>query len=118
MPEAPTPQRRSGNVPKEERDNNIRLIQKQKAQLRRDMAETFSSPAGRRSLRWLMEAGGYQKPNAIENQDGEMQIQSMLYNEARRGMYLALRQYIPLETLIAVENKGLGDDPAETDIFS
>jgi len=118
MPEATTPQRSSGNVPKEEQARQIQLILQQKAQLRRDMAEAFSSTAGRRALRWLMEASGYQKPNAIENQAGEMQTQSMLYNEARRGMYLAIRQYIPTEVLIAVENQGLGDDPTELDIFS
>lgn len=118
MPKKPS-QRRDPNAEQKKQENKEQ-IRKQRIQLMRDLSETFSTTAGRRTLRFLMEQCGYQKYNTFENgETGDLLVQSMLFNEARRGLYLDLRQFIPQEILIAVENQGLGDDPEEEiDIFS
>lgn len=116
MPRKPIQQR---HLNPEQKEKQKEELAKQRIQLTRDLGETFATSSGRRTLRFLMDQCGYQKSNTFENgETGDLLTQSMLYNEARRGLYLDLRQFIPQEVLIAVENQGLGDDAEEIDIFS
>jgi len=87
------------------------------AQLRKDMNETFATASGRRTLRWIMELCGYQRPSIIADPvSGNPLLDGTIYNEARRNLYLSLRRYLSQEILIPVENKGLEVDEAE-DMF-
>ncbi len=87
------------------------------ALLKKDINETFAPGHGRRVLRWLMDECGYQRPStSVDPNSTKILSENMLYNEARRNLYLKLRQLVDQEILIPVENKGLEQD--EVDIFS
>ena len=116
MSETPTQRR---DLTPEEQEVRRKIARKERTQLVRDLGEAFSTPAGRRALRYLMDQCGYQKSNVFGDPvTKELLTQSMLFNEARRDIYLGLREYIPTEVLIAVEVRGLGDDQEEIDVFS
>ena len=92
-----------------EEDRKARLDAEEKAQLKRaelakDLNETFATGHGRRTLRYLMGLCGYQNPSVVADPaTGEIQTQSTVYNEARRNLYLTLRKHLSKETLTAVE---------------
>ncbi len=91
--------------------------QRAAALFKKDLNETFAPGHGRRVLRWLMEECGYQRPStSVDPNSTKILSENMLYNEARRNLYLKLRQQLDQEILIPVENKGLEQD--EVDIFS
>lgn len=86
--------------------------------LKKDISMTFATSHGMRTLRWLMNQCGYQTPSVTVNREtGELLTECTIYNEARRGLYLDLRQLVSLKTLIKVENQGLVQDE-EQDIFN
>lgn len=87
------------------------------ALLKKDLNEAFTSAAGRRALRWIMEQCGYQRSSTtVDPNSTKILIDNMLYNEARRNLYLTLRQFLHKDILIQVENKGLQQD--EEEMFS
>lgn len=86
------------------------------ALLRKDLNETFATASGLRTLRWLMNLCGYQRPSVTADQNGSPVLEGTIYNEARRNIYLSIRQMLKQEILIPVENKGLAQD--EMDLFS
>ena len=91
------------------------IDQSRRKQAVKDLNETFSSSSGLRTLRFLMELCGYQKPSVVADpQSGEIQINSTVYNEARRNIYLTLRKCLKQDILIPVENHGLSNDDPET----
>lgn len=91
---------------------------KEEAQLRRDLAETFSTAHGRRSLRWIMKVCGYQQPSVVaDRQSGEIVINSTVYNEARRNFYLTLRGYLTRSILKQVELQDANTEDLGLDLF-
>lgn len=87
------------------------------ALLKKDLNDTFATGSGRRTLRFLMDMCGYQRPSIIADpQSGNPLIDGTIYNEARRNLYLSIRKYIHKDILTAVENEGLEQD--QQDIFS
>lgn len=65
---------------------------------------TFKSAEGKRTLRFLMELCGYQKPSVvINNENSDVATMSTVYNEARRNLYLEVRDYIKPSILKDVE---------------
>lgn len=100
------------------REARERLRHKQEAQLKRDLNETFSTPAGRRSLFWLMQICGYQRPSVVADpQSGEVVINSTVYNEARRNLYLTLRSFLTRQILTDVELRGTQSEDSGLDLF-
>jgi len=80
-------------------------------QIHKDINETFATPSGMRTLRWMMNLCGYQRSSVVvDPTSGEVQINSTVYNEARRVLYLNIRQPIKQSTLRLVENEGLMED--------
>jgi len=88
------------------------LKQKEKTEaLRRDIRKTFASAHGRNTLRWLMQELGYQNYTvAVDPQSGEINPLTTVYNATRQGVYIKIRTLVSLDTLRAVENKGLEQD--------
>lgn len=83
------------------------------AALTRAMNMTFSSSEGHEVLRWLMSCCGYQKRSVVyDPQTQEVSMQSTVYNEGRRDLYVDLRKFLRAEILIPVEIRG-----EEVDIF-
>jgi len=77
---------------------------KRERQLVSDMRKAFGSDAGVRVLRWLMIECGYQGRSVVANKETqEIYTKSTVYNEARRNLYLQLREYLPPNILIPVE---------------
>lgn len=94
-----------------EEDKNARIAKdklrrKLEAALRRDLNETFATPAGRRSLYWFMTSSGYQKYDTVADpESGEIMPRSSFYNMARRNFYLNLRQFLKKDILRDVEHR-------------
>ncbi len=83
-----------------------KLRRKQEAGLRRDLNETFATPAGRRALYWLMKNAGYQKyDTVVDPNSGEIMTISSLYNMGRRNFYLNLRSFLKKDILKDIEHR-------------
>ena len=83
-----------------------KLRRKREAALRRDLNETFATPAGRRSLYWLMHNSGFQKYDTVADPGtGEIMTKSTLYNMGRRNFYLNLRSFLKKDILRDVEHR-------------
>jgi hypothetical protein len=73
-------------------------------QLKDDCRVTFSPPAGRRVLRYLMNIAGYKKSKVGGNPQLGMDVQTgTLYNAARELVILEMIDFIPQEVLRDVE---------------
>lgn len=101
----------------EQRDAKLAEIKKREAEaaiLRKAFNETFSSAAGKKVLRWIMDQSGYQKSDIVADpQNGEIMSQSTLYNIARRLFYLQIRSKIDHSILIPVEHERLEQDEVD-----
>lgn len=100
------------------RDAKDKLRHKEDAQLKRDLNETFDSPAGRRSLLWLINLCGYHKFDTVADPtSGEIMIKSTLYNQGRRNLYISIRQHLKKPILIDVEHRGDYKEDLGNDLF-
>lgn len=101
---------------KTEEERRVYALQDEKKKtqtglLKKDFNTTFASSSGKRVLRWLMERCGYQKPSAVvDPATGKYQTESTIHNEARRILYLEIREFLTPDILGQVENKGLEQD--------
>lgn len=58
---------------------------------------------GRAIFKFLFNRCGYSKKSLALGRTGEVLNDDTLYNEARRGVYIELRGFAPLEALMKVE---------------
>jgi hypothetical protein len=69
-----------------------------------DMRKVFGSAEGQNVLRWMMVECGYQSQSVVaDKQTQEIYVDSTIYNEARRNLYLQIRQYLTPKVLLSVE---------------
>jgi hypothetical protein len=80
------------------------------ALLRKDFDETFSSAAGRNTLREIMKICGYDRSPVVGDQFGNPLGEGTIYNAAQANVYRVIRRYLKKEILIAVEHGGLEKD--------
>lgn len=93
-----------------DKDKQRREFEQRAKSLRMDFALTFSTPEGRRVLKWIIQESGYQKSNVGGNpQLGMDVLQGTLYNAARQSLYLEMRQLIPAETLKLIEYENISE---------
>jgi len=72
--------------------------------IRRDMEVCFSTPEGKRTLRWIMNECGYHDSSVAGNLQMNLSVtEGTLYNAARRTVYGKLRQQLPARILKDVE---------------
>jgi hypothetical protein len=86
--------------------NNLTEKQKNKEKLKimSYFNKTFASEEGIKTLRYLKNTCGFDKISIVGNAvTGDINYRSTLYNEARRAVYLELRQFIKTEILKQVE---------------
>ncbi len=77
-----------------------KLREQKTKQLKEDCRVTFSPPAGRRVLRYLMNIAGYKKSKVGGNPQLGMDVQiGTVYNAARELVLLELIEFIPQDVL-------------------
>lgn len=83
------------------------LIEKQELaqkKLKEAFIETAGSPYGKLVLRWLMQECGFKAVSIVGNpQTGDIQDRGTLYNEARRNIWITMRQRIPTKLRNKIE---------------
>jgi len=113
-----TADRRATDESKRKKVGQEKKEKEKAALLKRDIRETFATGFGQRTLRYIMDLCGYQRPSVVADpSSGEVMTQSTVYNEARRNLYLTLRKYVSVDVLRKVENKGLEQDE-ENNLFT
>ncbi len=80
------------------------------------VARITSKEDGRTLIRWLMKQCGFTSSSVVVNPEtSEVALQSTLYNEVRRGVYLELRNMIPKKQLMKIEFNLENDDDVDVD---
>jgi len=72
-----------------------------------------SQHEGQVFLKALMRECGYQKPSVVLTKSNEVEIRGTIYNEARRGVWLDLRDIIEVDNLSVIELDEKKEVPAE-----
>lgn len=62
-----------------------------------------STKPGKDFLKWLMYLSGFKASTITVSSDGTVQKDAMIYNEARRGVWIQIRQQIPAAYLSEIE---------------
>ena len=94
-----------------EHQKDLAVLAKQKkdaelAQLKADFNETFASPNGIRTLRFIMKLCGYnESPISVDPQSGDPMVNALIHNAARTNIYLTIRKFLRDEVLINAEFK-------------
>jgi hypothetical protein len=68
-----------------------------------------ASPAGRDWFRWLMGYCGYKHTSLTMTEEGVLLMDAIIHNEARRGLWLDIRRFIPAEFLNEIEMEEIKD---------
>ncbi len=89
---------------KTKREEQKELADKRLALLKRDLAIAVATPEGLNLMRWIFDLSGYSKILITGNtQTGEILDRGTLYNNARRSMWLEIRQLLPRRVLQKIE---------------
>ena len=100
-PFIPTHTQRSDATDKKEQQ---KIFDAKIKDLRMAFAMTFSTPDGKKVLRWIMQEAGYQKSQVGGNPGIGMNVmEGTLYNAARESLYIEIRSLVPTEILKQVE---------------
>ena len=68
--------------------------------------EVLATEAGKEVFRLLFKICGYDQTSVVlDAKSGTLDLDKTLYNEARRAVYLQLRNFAPIEALKEVEYK-------------
>lgn len=79
--------------------------------IKQAFARVAATEAGRDVLTFLMQECGFKKQSVVVHAATmDVNINSTLYNEARRGLYLAIRKFIPPKYLNLIEKEPESDD--------
>ncbi len=69
-----------------------------------DMRKIFGNAEGQNVLRWIMGECGFQSQSVVaDKKTQKIYIDSTVYNEARRNLYLQIRGRLPAKILFPVE---------------
>ncbi len=72
--------------------------------LKRDLEIATASPEGLNLMKWIFSLSGYSKILIVGNpQTGDIHDRGTLYNNARRSIWLEIRQMLPKRTLKKIE---------------
>jgi hypothetical protein len=74
------------------------------SKLKGDFARVCATEEGQAVMRFLLLLTGFQDfLTCVDTHTNELQPLNTIYNEARRNLWLTMRQYIPHENLISIE---------------
>jgi len=99
-------------MPKEEIDKHIKRIEQKRDEkseqetikLMRDFDDVFSSESGKIVLKYINKICGFDTPSLVVNkQTGDICKEAVIYNEARRNVYLEIRSLLRPKVLKEVE---------------
>jgi hypothetical protein len=96
---------------KKREEHRKRLIQQKKV-AEKSACECFSTDSGKEFLRWLIRESGFHQPSVIYNaESGDIKVDSTVYNEAKRDIYLRVRSLLKTrpDILAEVENDIKGE---------
>ncbi len=80
------------------------LAIKQRKLLKRDIEIAAASPEGLNLMKWVFGLSGYSKILIVGNpQTGDIHDRGTLYNNARRSIWLEIRQMLPKRILKKIE---------------
>lgn len=104
----PSEKSRALPLPSERVDSELNRVAeeaKREARLREILNLTFKTPEGKEVLTYLMALCGYQTTSIVFNpQTQEINDKSMLWNEARRELYVRhIRKFLDKELLREIE---------------
>ncbi len=74
-----------------------------KKRLREIVGEVSGTAAGIDFFKYFMEECGFHRPSTVMANSGDISDKATLYNEARRSLYLRIREYIPRKARIKIE---------------
>lgn len=80
------------------------IVAKQVEQNREAFNRLFQTEDGKIIFKWLYDRCGFSLPSAVVTKDG-LELNSIIYNESRRNLYLDLRDYIHKDLLSELEKK-------------
>ncbi len=96
------------NKIKSKREEQKDLANKRLILLKRDLEIATASPEGLNLMRWIFDLSGYSKILIAGNtQTGEILDRGTLYNNARRSIWLEIRQLLPKRILRKIEYEKL-----------
>jgi hypothetical protein len=83
------------------------MAQSEENHIRENMvANVLATDSGKELFRFLFEVCGYEQPSVVlDGKTGQIDTEKMLYNEARRSVYIQLRALAPIEELKKIEYK-------------
>jgi len=87
---------------KEDRELQKQKLKKLKVNMERSLSELSKTNGGLQVLRLILHESGFLAPLTHETALG-VNKDLMMCNEAKRGMYLALRKHMDRETILRVE---------------
>lgn len=73
--------------------------------LKADFAKVAATESGQRVLRWLAHFLGFKQSSLTMSENGELLIQAIVHNEARRNVWLDIRKLIPIKALNEIEKE-------------
>lgn len=97
---------------KRAREEKERKLKKRHAEAVAAACQCFSTESGKEFLKWFMSECGYQSPSSVvHGETGEISFNATIHNEARRGVYLRVRNLLASrpDILAEVENNIKGE---------
>lgn len=102
---------RTKNAIEKDKEKKAKLarLKSEQARFEKAACECFSTAAGKKVLYFLMNECGFLDSSIYFDNNGAMKQNEIIYNEARRNVYLTLRQFLNTrpDILIDVEIKKL-----------
>ncbi len=93
---------------KAKREGQKEIAAKQLKLLKRDFAIAVASPEGLNMMKYIFDLSGYSKVLIVGNPTtGDIHDRGTLYNNARRTLWLEIRQLIPTRILKKIEYEKL-----------
>lgn len=97
----------------EQQKENERIKLREQALLKQAFCETFATEHGKKVLKWMMEQCSYQRPIIVADPHTGESLNTTLYAEGRRTLYLRIRNYLHRDILSQVETGLEGADGSE-----
>jgi hypothetical protein len=103
------------------------ILERQKAEkekqlkekkLAKAFCECFATEAGKSVLEWLMEQCNYQRPLIVANPTTGESLNTTLYAEGRRTLYLRIRKFLHRDILSQVEQDSLEGGDGSGDLLT
>ena len=97
---------------KKQKEENERKMKVQKLQAAKAACHCLSTASGKEFLGWLLRECGFHQPSVVYNaESGEIRLQATAYNEAKRDVYLRVRNLLASrpDILAEVENNIKGE---------